>query len=305
MSSNNPSGPSAAQIQSINAALNNLGGLNRFALQDRLRQLPGLLAEGELMERVLVVEYQHDDTCLLVATNFRAMLLSDKFFSFSKAKVRDFPYQSITDVEWAPGRFRHRITIRMGRKKEECYGLWRDGTFPARKMAEHLASKLPGGTGSLATDAKIAKVHAIEDIAKSLSLVGCKAELKELPEVLEADEMPENMLNVEHDDRHGLQVSGAMNRQGLLVGTDRQLMFVHKHLGAKREVHQFPYSTIDHVGCSKGLFMGELKVYSDGLEEIFKADNWTVESFAQYLSDKIDWLATRLGEDGIEDCRNQ
>ncbi len=239
------------------------------------------------MERILVVEYQHDDACLLIATNFRAMLLSDKLFSFSKVQVRDFFYDKITGVEWAPGIFRHRITIRIGRKKEECYGLWRDGTYPARKMAEHLSSKLKGGAASIAKDAKTAKLHAIEDISKSLSLFGCKAELKELPEVLEADEIPENMLSVEYDDRHGLQVSGAMNRHGLLVSTNRQMMFIHKHLGAKREVHQFPYSTIDHVECSKGLFMGELKVYANGLEEIFKADNWAVESFAQYLTHKI------------------
>ena len=111
-----------------------------------------------------------------------------------------------------------------------------------------------------------------------------------MPDVLEPDEMPEHFLSVEYDDRHGLQVSAAKNQLGLLLGTDSQLVFIHKRLGAKREVHRFSYSMIDHVECSKGLLMGELKVYANGLEEIFKADRWAVESFAQYLSEKIDSL---------------
>lgn len=290
MSSKNPSEPSATQIQAINASLEDLGQLNRFALQDRIRELPALLMEDELAERMLVVEYQNNDACLLVATNFRVILLSDKLLPFGKVKVRDFPYDKITDIEWAPGRFRHRITIRMGQKKEECYGLWRDGQFPARKMAEHPCSKLRAGTASVAKDARTAKAHAIEDRAKSLFFIGSKAELKQLPDVLEPDEMPEHFLSVEYDDRHGLQVSAAKNQLGLLLGTDRQLVFIHKRLGAKREVHRFSYSMIDHVECSKGLLMGELKVYANGLEEIFKADRWAVESFAQYLSEKIDSL---------------
>ena len=101
------------------------------------------------------------------------------------------------------------------------------------------------------------------------------------------NEMPEHFLGVEYDDRHGSKVSAVMSRHGLLVATDRQLVFIHKHLGAKREAHRFSYSMIDHVECSKGLLMGELKVHANGQEDIFKADSWAVESFAQYLNAKM------------------
>ena len=58
-----------------------------------------LLKENEFPERILVVEYQSNDTCHLVATNFRAILLSDKFLSLSKVNVREFPYENVTDIE--------------------------------------------------------------------------------------------------------------------------------------------------------------------------------------------------------------
>ena len=260
--------------------------MNRLVMQDKIRELSAVLKENEFPERILVVEYQSNDTCLLVATNFRAILLSDKFLSLSKVNVREFPYENVTDIEWAPGRLRHRITIRMDRKKEECYGLWRDGTLPARKMAEHLSSKLPGHPVTAGRDTRTTKAHSIEDIAQTFSLSGSKAKLKELPDVLEPDELPEHFLQAEYDDRHGLQVAGTMNRFGLLVGTDRQLIFIHKHLWSKREVHKFPYTVIDHVESSDGLLMGELKVNANRLEEIFKADRWAVNTFEKYLNGK-------------------
>ena len=298
MTSGDSTTPSAAQIRAVNAVIDDLGGLNRSVLQSEIRQLPGILRQDELPEKILVVEYKGNDTCLLVVTNLRFMFLTEKFFSFGKLQVRDFSCDEITFVDWAPGRFRHRITIHMGDKKEECYGLWRDGQFPVRKMAEHLRSKISGSSASVANDARTAKAHAIEDIVReSLGLSGAdrmlvSAELKQLPDILGQDEMPERFMPAEYDARHGLMISATENRHGLLIATDRRLLFIHKRLGFSREVNEFPYDTIDHVEFSKGILFGQITVYSSGLEEIFKVDGLKVESFAEYLRGEIAVHAT-------------
>ena len=111
--------------------------------------------------------------------------------------------------------------------------------------------------------------------------------MKHLPDILAEDEMPEELLTAEYDDRRGLNVSRTYNIHGLLVCTDRRLMFVHKHLGSAPEVHEFPYDAIDRVDSSTGWVNGDFKVYSHGIEEIFKAEKSGVIGFVYFLNKKI------------------
>ena len=284
---------SSEQVQAINDAITELNGLSRTVMGAQIRQLPNILKEGELPEKVLAVSYKSDDSCLLVSTNLRLMFVSEKMFSMSgSVRVKDFPWERVTGVEWSPGLLRHGITIHMGRKKEKCEGLGINGQHRPRKMSEYLQARICATQDvpsmSVTKDAKTGKAYAIEDMVRNLPYQHVGSEWKQLPNVLEEDEMPERFLNVEYDNRHGLNVSSGDNQVGLLTATDRRLVFVYKPPLLRPQVSEFPYDTIDDVTYSKGLLRGEVKVYAHGLEEIFKAfDGSEAVTFAQYLGEKL------------------
>ena len=285
--------PSPQQVQAINDAITELSGLSRTVMGAQIKQLPNLLKEGELPEKVLSVRYRNHDDCLLVSTNLRVMFVTERMFSKSgEVRVQDFPWEEITGVEWSPGKLSHRITIRMGRKKVECHGPGIHGQHRPREMAQYLQAKTTaaqGGTAdSIAKDARTAKAYAIEDMVRSMPVPPTGSEWKQLSDVLEEDEMPERFLSAEYDDRHGVNVSSAQNRLGMLVATDRRLVFIYKPPLLRPQVSEFPYDTIDRVAYSKGLIRGEVKVSAQGLEEIFKAIAGSeAVTFAEYLGEKL------------------
>ena len=285
--------PSSQQVQATNDAITELSGLSRAVMGTQIKQLPNILKEGELPEKVLSVRYKNDDNCLLVSTNLRAMFVTERMFSRSgEVRVQDFPWDAIAGVEWSPGKLSHRITIRMGRKKVECHGPGIHGQHRPRKMAEYLQAKIPAVQGdpaeSIAKDAKTAKAYAIDDMVRSMPVPPTGSEWKQLSDVLEEDEMPERFLSAEYDDRHGVNVSSAQNRLGMLVATDRRLVFVYNPPLLRPQVSEFSYDTIDGVAYSKGLLRGEVKVSAHGLEEIFKAIVGSeAVTFAEYLGEKL------------------
>ncbi len=152
-----PHSPTPAQVHAINSAMAELNGVFRVTNSDWLKQLPSLLRPDELPEKMLCVDYKGNPECLMVVTNHRVMFITQRAFSFSKLKVRDFPCYEITGAEFSPGIAKHRITIHRGKKKEECHGQLLEGKFRARKMAEHLASKAPGGTDSVAKTRRLSR----------------------------------------------------------------------------------------------------------------------------------------------------
>ena len=268
-----------------------MGALIRTVIGDKIKHVSGILQENELPEKMLVVEYNSRDDCLLVVTNVRFMFITDKLFSLNKFNTRDYLCEAITDVEWAPGRLRHRITIRIGRKKEVCYGmslLWQDGQFPSRKMAEHLQSKIPGGQVSVASDDRTAKLHAIEDFVRNLgegARAGIRgADIKQLQDILKTDEMPERLISAQYDGRHGLNVSSLDNPHGILVSTAWSLIFVSKTLGSRACVEIFPYNKIEQVEFSKGWLSNKVTITVSGLQEIFVTSRG--KAFAKYLEGK-------------------
>ena len=285
--------PTSQQIQATNDTITELSGLGRTAMESQIKQLPNILKECELPEKVLAVRYKNHDTCLFVSTNLRIMFVTERMFSRSgEVRVEDFPWNAITGVEWSPGKLSHRITIRMGRKKVDCQGPGIHGQVRPRKMAEYLQAKVSGtqegAAESVAKDAKTAKGNAIEDMVRSMPIPPIGSEWKQLSEVLEDDEMPERFLSAEYDDRHGVKVSSGQNRMGMLVATDRRLVFVYKPPLLRPLVNEFPYDTIDGVAYSKGLIRGEVKVSANGLEEIFKTFGGSdAAAFAEYLGEKL------------------
>ena len=283
--------PSPQQTQAINDAMSDLGSISKPLLTNHLKQLPNLLQNQELPEKLLAVTQGANDSCLLVATNLRIMMIWEVMFSFSgKVKARDMWWRNVTSVEWRPGLLRHHLVILMGRKKWDCEIPGILGQDRARQMAEYLQSKIAATHGSpskpIAKDAKTAKAHAIEDMVRDLPLAG--SEWKQLPDVLAQDEMPEQFLGAEYDDRNGLKVSSGENQIGLLAATDRRLIFIKKPPLLRRKVTEFPYDSIERVEFKKGLFRSQITVFASGREEIFKGFGSEVKEMAEYIEDKID-----------------
>ena len=148
--------PKAVQIQAINDAIKEMGMLTRIGVSEVVEQLLDALVDDELPERILMVDYRGHNESWLLATNQRLILMYPKLFS-KKRNVQSFPYDQLTDVEWDPGKAKHRITIHTGRKKEVCHGWWIDGQGKGRDMVEHVRAKIPQGAALVPSTLKIPK----------------------------------------------------------------------------------------------------------------------------------------------------
>lgn len=287
--------PRNAQTEAINAAIDDLGGLTKFGAQDQIRALRDLLKVDELPEKIMAARQDTPDLCLLIVTNHRLMLLGEKGFSRKIALLWDFPWDKITSVEYTPGMFWHRITVRQGRKKKSFHNMWggrASKQFEARKMAEYLRERI-GDHTSVAKDEKTAKANRIEDAVRSLvdlsdmgGTFGIGANLKELPKILANDELPELLMHATYDDRDGLRISSAMNRMGALVATDRRLIFIDKEPLRSVKVDSFPYHDISRVESSEGMLRGKVMIEVSGRTGIFEGDNQGVQRLAKHLQSK-------------------
>ena len=284
--------PKAIQIQAINDAIKEMGMLTRIGVSEVVEQLLDALVDDELPERILMVDYRGHNESWLLATNQRLLLMYPKLFS-KKRNIQSFPYDQITDVEWAPGMAKHRITIQMGRKKEVCHGWWMNGQGTGRDMVEHVRGKIPQGAASVPHNPQDTKARAIEDFVyhmDEISKAGIRnADIKQLADTLEADEMPERMAQVAYDPRaaysYRLRLEAMADlKPGLLTATNRRLIFVRKPTIGKAEVVSITYDTIAGVTFTNGTFLGSVSVWVEGLEQKFdKIDRGKVPGWVRHL----------------------
>ena len=78
-------------------------------------------------------------------------------------------------------------------------------------------------------------------------------EIKELPNILWNDETIEAL------------IGGVYNKgRGVLVASNKRLLFVDKGLVWGLKVEDFPYDKISSIQYSKGLLMGEITIFTSG-----------------------------------------
>ena len=281
------------QIEAINVAIKELGLVSRFVTQALIRALPDLLRVNEIPERIVPVRYNEDDSCLLVATNFRLFLLGEGGFSQKPKLFWGSDWVTITSIEYSAGRVWHRIDVRKGWRKKSFYNRWwdDDGRYSTRKLAEYLLSKTGGGK-PITKDRQMALVHEVEDAARdpknpdvAINMLTAVTELKRLPGVLVEGELPAHLTTATYDDRNGLMVSKAMNRHGLLVATDRRLIFIEKRLFGLCKVESFPYTEISSVDLSSGIFSDKMSFSFSGRIEVFQANKQVIRSMTSHLTE--------------------
>ena len=278
----------ATQVEAINAVIDDVGGLNRFVMQDEIRALASNLNGNELPERALVVEYHSNDTCLLVATNLRVVLVGRGGLSTKPKMLWDFHWDKVTSVDYSKGRFRHRITVNEGRKKAEFYGLWRDGEFKARKMAEYLRSKVNTQTPT-SESVKSAQSDAIRDAFRAGNPNRKINErlVQQIQDALGRDERPERIIP-----------SGA----GTLVATNHRLIFVHGIF--TRKVNESHYDGISFVQATKGKLLHVVRIHTHGrTQEFYASSNDEAEGFVEFLRAKVSEFPATSTDDNYKSLK--
>lgn len=102
-------------------------------------------------------------------------------------------------------------------------------------------------------------------------------ELKELPKLLQPGELPERIIQG--------RFSGG---QGVLVATDRRLLFVDKGIFGSKVV-DFPYDRISSIEYSTGLLMGEIRVtVSANVSKIDQVHKQHIQGFVALVRSKIE-----------------
>lgn len=103
-----------------------------------------------------------------------------------------------------------------------------------------------------------------------------KKEIKELPNILWENELPE------------LVVQGFYkNGNGLLVCTNSRLIFINKGLMSLK-VEDFPLKSISSIQYETGMLLGKLTIFASGNRaEIANVDKNFVRIFAEYVRAKI------------------
>ncbi len=106
---------------------------------------------------------------------------------------------------------------------------------------------------------------------------GYKHDIRALPEVLEDGEEIKRMATGYYN--HG---------SGVIVATDRRILFVNKGLLYGIKVESFPYETITSVTHEKGLSMGSIKIYSGGNKaKIESVLNREIDEFVRIIRSNI------------------
>ena len=283
--------PTPAQITAINDTLAGLGFMQKAILTDLVKKLPDVLQPDELPEKMLGgIRQGASDEHLLIVTNLRILLVHKPPISFSgKLKMKEAAWTQVTGVEWRSGLLVHHLIVHQGRKKWDCEIPGINGKGRGIEMAEYLETKIPSPSDSKQTkslrDPKMNKLQTIERMVHHEHIPG--SEWKQLPDILQQEEMPELLAHGEYDDRNGLKVSSVENKIGLLAATDRRLVFVSKPPIGRRKVYEFAYKDIAEAKLNKGLMMGALTIRINGRTEIFRAPNPQVEQVARHLEGKV------------------
>ena len=121
-------------------------------------------------------------------------------------------------------------------------------------------------------------IRYIDSISKGS--FGSKREIKELPKVLWEDELPEQIVTGYYNDK-----------SGLLVATDRRIIFLDKGLLGQLKVEDFWYDNISSMESTRGIVFGSITVYSSGNKAVIdKVPKNEVDDFVTAQRNK---LATR------------
>jgi hypothetical protein len=126
-------------------------------------------------------------------------------------------------------------------------------------------------------------IDAIKEQIKSLPIDNVKQilkrkEIKEISRIIAENEKLDNIIQ-------GIYNNGI----GILISTNRRLVFIDKGLLYGLKVEDFPLDKISSIQYETGLLMGKLKIHTSGnIAVIDNVEKGSVRKFAEFVRDKIE-----------------
>lgn len=104
-----------------------------------------------------------------------------------------------------------------------------------------------------------------------------RKEIKELPNILADNEIIDNIIQGTYN-----------NGQGILVSTDRRLVFVDKGLLFGLKVEDFPLDKISSIQYETGIMWGKVKIHTtSNVASIEQVDKAAARKFGEFVRDKL------------------
>jgi len=117
------------------------------------------------------------------------------------------------------------------------------------------------------------QIKNLDGVSKFLGM----KEIKELPNILWEDEKVEKLVQGIYE-----------NANGILVATNKRLIFIDKSLLGKLRVEDFPYDKISSIQYQAGWIYGNITIYSSGNKaKIGNIDKKQTGNFAEYIRARI------------------
>ena len=132
------------------------------------------------------------------------------------------------------------------------------------------------------SDLKNARLNEIKKQIQELKLSNIsnylgRKEINELPQILAESETIDNIAQGTYN-----------NGQGILVSTNRRLIFVDKGLLYGLKVEDFPLDKITTIQYETGLLLGEIKIHTSGnIAKIDNVEKATARAFAEFVRNKL------------------
>ena len=132
------------------------------------------------------------------------------------------------------------------------------------------------------SDLKNARLNEIKKQIQELKLSNIsnylgRKEINELPQILAESETIDNIAQGTYN-----------NGQGILVSTNRRLVFVDKGLLYGLKVEDFPLDKITTIQYETGLLLGEIKIHTSGnIAKIDNVEKATARAFAEFIRNKL------------------
>lgn len=104
-----------------------------------------------------------------------------------------------------------------------------------------------------------------------------RREISELPNILASDEVVDNIVQGTYN-----------NGQGILVSTNRRLIFVDKGMMFGLKVEDFPLDKISSIQYEIGLLLGDVKIHTTGnVANIENVEKASARSFSEFVRNKL------------------
>lgn len=104
-----------------------------------------------------------------------------------------------------------------------------------------------------------------------------RKEIKELPGILSENENIDNIIQGTYN-----------NGEGILISTDRRLIFIDKGLIYGLKVEDFPLDKITTIQYEKGLMLGKVKIHtSNNAATIDNVKKGSAQKFAEFVRNKL------------------